>query len=220
MFVQDCPDGEKCVPLASTEGGGWDTYTCVLVVGDGAPGEPCTYGSPTRPTDDCDETSGCWDLAEVDGQLVGTCSSFRAGDLDFPVCTDVFGCLSASCSVNGQGWSPYYCIPVGCDPMAQDCNEGAGCYWGFMGLDEFRCRWAPDPPNDGPCVEANDCDPGMACVDASWLELCAGESCCTSFCDPNDDFDACPQQHPGTACLPFEPAASLTECGVGACRVP
>jgi hypothetical protein len=45
-FLQDCPEGEKCVSYASS-GGSWDANKCVPVLGDGAAGEPCSYGGTT-----------------------------------------------------------------------------------------------------------------------------------------------------------------------------
>src|SRR5690242_9848822 len=39
-FLQDCAEGEKCVPW-SPSGGAWDASKCVPVLGDQAMGEPC-----------------------------------------------------------------------------------------------------------------------------------------------------------------------------------
>src|SRR5690606_4445407 len=60
-FMQDCPDGEKCVPYGST-GGNWDANKCVAVTGSGAAGDPCTYGGTSEATDDCDDNTHCWDV--------------------------------------------------------------------------------------------------------------------------------------------------------------
>ena len=68
-FEQDCPEGEKCVPYGST-GGNWDANKCVPVMGDQEPGEPCWWGGVVEATDNCDETSACWDVWDVDGELV------------------------------------------------------------------------------------------------------------------------------------------------------
>mgnify|MGYP006921782934 CR=1 FL=1 len=73
IFAQDCPEGEKCVPFASTDSGVWDGNKCVPVQGDQAPGEDCTWTGIVEATDDCDANSICWNAELVGDQYVGTC---------------------------------------------------------------------------------------------------------------------------------------------------
>lgn len=53
------------------------------VTGDRASGEPCIYDGIHEATDNCDETSACWDLqwdGDDDGDgAIGTCRSFCMG---------------------------------------------------------------------------------------------------------------------------------------------
>ena len=81
---QDCPEDEKCVPYSST-GGNWD-YKCVPVLGNQAPGQPCTSSGTLESTDDCDETSWCYD---------GECAPFCMGPADALECPPGTACLVA-----------------------------------------------------------------------------------------------------------------------------
>jgi Mg-chelatase subunit ChlD len=90
-FMQDCPEGEKCVPYASS-GGALDANKCVPVTGEGEPGDPCTYAGVVEATDDCNAVGICWDVQ----MSMGTCAGFCEGTSDAPVCPQGFGCLIAN----------------------------------------------------------------------------------------------------------------------------
>ena len=172
IYAQDCPEGEKCVPYALRDGY-LGALKCVPVLGEQAPGEPCTWGGLVEATDDCDATSICWDAQRVDGQLVGTCIVQCTGAADAPQCPP-----AASCFVDGNG-SIVICLPD-CDPLTQDCDEGDGCYWANM---QFSCMaMTENIPTGGACGYVNDCAPGNLCTDAAALPSCADAACCTSFC--------------------------------------
>ena len=191
-FMQDCPDGEKCVSYASS-GGGWDARKCVPVLGDQPPGEPCTYGGVVDATDDCDETSACYDVADIDGELVGTCFSFCTGTPDFPECPVGSRCLL------GGNFSPLLCITT-CDPLLQDCNDGLACFWTGG---NFNCIFTTQNiPVGNPCGFINDCAAGLVCLAADTLPSCADASCCSAFCDLESGDAPCDAQFPGTACVP------------------
>jgi hypothetical protein len=189
-FAQDCPEGEKCVPYASS-GDVWDDSKCVPVLGDQAMGEPCTYDGAAEGTDDCDATSLCWGVDENDQ---GTCHAFCMGTPDTPECPPM-----TECSVSGSGVINL-CLP-NCDPLLQDCNEGAGCYWANV---TFNCIFTVREgiPIGEPCGYINDCVPGSMCVDGSVLPDCAGSACCTSFCDVTLGDAQC-DVLPGTVCVAF-----------------
>jgi hypothetical protein len=191
-FMQDCPDGEKCVPYASGSGT-WDAHKCVPVMGDQAPGEPCWYGGAVAATDTCDETSMCWNVMEIDGELVGTCTTLCTGSGDNPECPE-----GSSCSISSEG-SVYICIS-NCDPLLQDCNRGLACYWVNGG---FSCVFTTqDIPTGEPCGFINDCAVGNGCVTAEVLPGCAGASCCTLFCNVMLGDQQC-DALPGTSCVAF-----------------
>jgi hypothetical protein len=210
-FLQDCYDGEKCVPYASS-GDSWDAFKCVLVTGDQATGEPCTYGGIVDASDDCDELSGCWNLQDVEGELVGTCHAFCMGTADDSVCP-----AGSTCWISGSG-IPSYCIPT-CDPVAQDCGPGLGCY--LSGV-SFQCLLGTQNiPVGEPCGFINDCAPGLTCLAAEVFPTCNGSACCATWCN-HELGDAQCETTPGTVCeLFFEDGRAPPGLEhVGVCIVP
>jgi hypothetical protein len=182
-FWQDCPEGEKCVAYASS-GEQLDSTRCVPVFGDGQPGEPCTFDGPIQATDDCDETSHCFQIEEIDAVLQGICTPFCGGTPDEPQCDPGTTCyLDYDESLN-------LCLSQ-CDPLAQDCPPGQLCGWAGW---DFACvieRAAP-PANGEPCdghVDA--CSLGETCIPAAASPGCVGAACCTEFCDRSDPNFAC-----------------------------
>jgi hypothetical protein len=207
-FLQDCNEGEKCVPYSSI-GGIWDANKCVPVTGSGAPGDPCVYGGTIDATDDCGPDSHCWDVIDVDGVPMGVCTEFCQGTPDDPICPADTVCLIAF-----QG-SMNLCVEP-CDPVAQNCDPGFGCYWSG-GV--FAClQSAQDVPIGEPCGSINDCAVGLDCTDAELLPSCIGDSCCASFCSLA--APVCPQM--GTECTPFfeEGFAPPGYTDVGICIAP
>jgi hypothetical protein len=201
-FAQDCPEGEKCVPYAST-GGFFDANKCVPIIGDGQPGEPCTYGGVVESTDDCDADSFCW----ADGET-GVCTAFCQGTPDAPSCAMGFHCL-----IDHDG-SVNLCMAE-CNPLLQDCDQGFGCYWdaGYFGCMEA----SENIPVGEPCESSNACALGLQCVDGTQLPECAGDSCCASFCDVSAPM--CPQM--GTECVAFyEQEPPMGYENVGLCTLP
>ena len=59
-YMQDCPEGEKCVPMASPGSDAFDENKCVPVTGEGEPGDACAYGGVNEATDDCGPDSYCY----------------------------------------------------------------------------------------------------------------------------------------------------------------
>jgi hypothetical protein len=210
-FVQDCPEGEKCVPY-SANGEWYDANRCVPVLGDQAPGEDCTWTGIIEAIDDCDATSICWNTELVGDQYVGTCVAQCTGSAENPLCEN-----GSNCTLSGDG-PLALCLPT-CDPLVQDCDEGYGCYWGNF---DFNCITASQNiPTGEPCGFVNDCTPGHLCVDAAALPSCAGASCCTSYCNLPDGDAGCVAQ-PGTACVSFFEEGTAPEGleHVGVCLVP
>jgi hypothetical protein len=191
-FEQDCPEGEKCSPYASDGGNEWNANKCVPVLGDQQPGELCSWDGIIEATDDCDATSFCWDVMEIDGELLGTCAAFCTGTADAPECPGGGSCIIT------DSFSFALCI-ITCNPLLQDCAPGLGCFWANSA---FACLFtAGDIPAGEPCGFINDCAPGNYCVEAATLPDCAATSCCTSFCDLDLGDAQCSE--PGTACVAF-----------------
>jgi hypothetical protein len=191
MYEQNCPDGEKCVPYST--GGSWDAYHCAPIMGDQAPGEPCTYSGVVDSFDDCDATSWCWDVMDVEGEWIGVCAPFCTGTADSPECPVGSACLIGNYSFN-------ICITT-CHPLLQDCGEGLACIWAN---DNFHCAFTnQDLPAGQPCRALNDCAVGLNCVAAEQLPTCDGASCCSEFCDLDLGDEPCGALLPGTACVPM-----------------
>ncbi|MFO7567056.1 MAG: hypothetical protein R6X02_30710 [Enhygromyxa sp.] len=207
-FMQDCPEGEKCVPYASS-GGTWDANKCVPVLGDKAAGDPCVYGGTVEATDDCGPDSHCWNVREIDGEQVGECTEFCQGTPDAPECAPGTSCLlTANGSIN-------LCL-ASCDPLAQDCAPGLGCYWANG---NFHCVvTSQDVPLGEPCGFINDCSAGSICTSGETLPDCANW-CCTSFCELGSN-EPCPQLE--TECVPFFPEgeAPPEHVDLGVCVLP
>jgi hypothetical protein len=207
-FLQDCHDGEKCVPYGST-GGNWDANKCVPILGDGAAGDTCTYTNITDATDSCDADTHCWDVMNVDGELIGICTEFCKGSPDNPQCGPGTSCLIANDgSIN-------LCITT-CDPLLQDCGTGLACFWANGA---FNCIFTTqDIPVGEACGFINDCQAGNICLSADAIPNCNGSACCGAYCDLTEPF--CEQAQ--TECVSFfeEGQAIPGYEDVGVCVLP
>lgn len=208
-FLQDCPDGEKCVPFASG-GDKLDCDKCVPVLGDGQPGEPCVHDGIVEGTDDCGPTSQCFNLMDVDGQSVGVCTPFCQGTADDPICP-----MGTTCLITDEG-ATTLCMAT-CNPLMQDCGPGLGC---FAYESYFFCLVpAQDIPLGQPCEQINDCAAGLVCVPESVLPNCAGSKCCASFCSLMQGA-LCPEM--GTECVAYyeQGMVPIGYEDVGVCIIP
>jgi hypothetical protein len=214
LFLQDCPEGDKCMPWANDGGAVWNATRCSPIDPDpGAVGEPCMVeGGPTSGVDDCDRGAMCWDVS-LD-TLEGTCTAFCVGTPDDPTCEDP----NAQCAT-AERTGLALCLPIG-DPLLQDCAEGQGCY---PVQAYFLC--VPDRSGDmgapgDPCEYLDVCDPGRACLEAAAVPMCEGATgCCSPLCDLTDPMPPC---LPDQVCLPWY-EAGMAPAGyenVGACALP
>ena len=183
---EDCPDGQKCMPIASEGSPTWDLLGCVPLVVDPAPvGAPCTaIVDATSGLDSCDKHAMCWD---VDEQLQGTCVAMCSGNSFDHFCTEP----GTVCVMANDDVVPV-CLPD-CDPLILDCAEGQVC---IPVLGDFAC--VPDASGDGgglfdECGAGNTCDPGHVCAEAKFAEMCAPgvERCCLVVCEIGGQ--PCPQ---------------------------
>ena len=190
-WLQDCPEGEKCVPYSSGNGS-WEGEKCVLVLGEGLPGDPCTYDGWLEATDDCGPDSMCLS-ADISQSGMGSCVGFCAGTPDEPECPE-----GSACTICGD-YCPPLCIP-NCNPLLQDCGEGQACYWTNG---DFNCIFTTqDIPPGQPCGFVNDCEEGNFCAAAEVFPACDGAACCSPFCDLELGDEQCAAV-PGTMCLAF-----------------
>lgn len=164
--------------------GTWDATKCVPVVGDQAAGDPCVYGGSSSADDDCDESTYCWDVEEIDGALIGVCSPFCGGIPDNWACAEGTTCLIANDDAIAL------CIDT-CDPLTLECGEGRACTWNGQ---TFGCLvTTTDQAVGDPCGYANDCVLGSLCMDAALTPDCLGSACCVETC-ATDDPEACAGQ--------------------------
>lgn len=213
VFAQDCSEGSKCVPWVETDGSTWLGFTCVPVLGDQAPGEPCTLDFSTS-ADDCDATSSCFSYAMFDGVMEGHCHAFCTGSTDDPMCEPD---ADYQCVIGNGYPGPALCVPK-CDPLQQDCGAGLSCHWlgYFFGCTALEGEGGPGEA----CAGGGECSAGQVCMDGEWLPDCAG-SCCTPYCALSLGDEACAVL-PGTSCVPFfeQGMAPAGYEDIGACLMP
>ena len=212
-FAQDCPEGEKCVPYASTAEE-YNANKCVAVLGDTPAGGECTYGGSIEATDDCDQLSHCMPESNFGPS---TCTAFCTGTADDPICAPGFDCLIAyEGSVN-------LCLPS-CDPLLQDCGAGELC----TASDGFAFVCVP-PEREAratgeSCFGAFECLEGL-CLAAEFLPGCElGEDeealgCCTDFCELDNPDLGCAEE---LECVPLyeEGAEPPGLASLGICAPP
>lgn len=205
--ADDCPDDAKCSYVVDARLG--PTNRCVLLHGDKLEGESCER---IGDSDDCANHHLCW-AADQQGKA-GICVSF---------CDPALVCAQPGkvCSVANYGLLPL-CLPS-CDPLAQDCAAGWGCY-----PDASR-RWVCDVDRSGPtgqhgdpCECINCCDPGLACLSGALIDAegCGTPelpSCCGLICN-HQQQSSCPSE--AERCQPFYPGDELMLGleNVGTCR--
>jgi hypothetical protein len=217
IWVDDCPLGQKCTPVADDGGSSWNAWMCMPLAEDPkAVGEGCTVeNSGVSGIDDCEKGSMCWDVDP--DTLVGECVAFCSGSEANPTCEDP----CTHCAINGDGIL-IICLPA-CDPLLQDCYEGGACY---PENETFSC--SPDAGGDmgalgEPCEFINVCDPGLFCASPESAPSCGGPTgCCASFCDALAE-DPCAAMPAGVECIPFFAEGEGPPCFsgvVGGCLLP
>jgi hypothetical protein len=217
IWADDCPVGTKCMPWANDGGNAWNATTCSPLAEDPhEPGEPCTVeGNGVSGIDDCEARAMCWNVDEETN--MGECVAFCSGSEANPVCKGA----CETCPLSAEGVL-ILCLP-NCDPLAQDCDDGQGCYpW----ADEFIC--SPDAGGAAggvgePCEYTNVCDPGTACIPAEQVPGCEGSyGCCSPYCDAGIGAP-CPAELEGTECIPWLEDGEAPPCAagiVGVCALP
>ncbi len=183
-FVQDCADGQKCMPM-SEDGDEWNATGCVPVSGDKKHGEACTaMGDGQIGLDDCEAGALCW---EVDAMGQGVCVDLCTGSDDDPKCGPDQACIPFDED------ALFFCADE-CDPLMQGCPGEDVCI-PFDG--QFVC--VLDASGDkgaalDPCGFVNACDPGNVCLEPLAVSPNCEEGfggCCTPFCELPDG--ACPE---------------------------
>lgn len=195
VWLQDCPDGEKCMPWAKDGGNSWNAAKCSPVDGTpGQEGDKCTVeGSAVSGIDSCDVGLLCWFVDNM--TLEGTCISMCKNE-DSPTCPP-----DQLCDISNEGVL-ILCLHT-CDPVVVDCPMGQICFPSSMGL--FICDF--DASGDmgaygDPCEFINVCDPGLFCADPATVPDCQAGGCCSEFCDINMP-NTCSGKDGGQECVPW-----------------
>jgi hypothetical protein len=198
----DCPDGEKCTPLAVD--GAQNVYECVDDQVTLGPYDDCTP-SPADGRDGCPAGWVC--LASQPGAQ-GVCLALcvTSSDCDMALCLPDLFTDVPHCSDN-------------CDPLAPYCGHPAQAC--LHSEDRFTCKFPLEDDVGGhgdPCDAIADrgCAPGNLCVQGEIVPGCASTFCCAGLCDL-DGPDPCPS--PAT-CNPVEEDPPPTFEHIGACYVP
>jgi hypothetical protein len=216
VFDQDCPEGEKCVTTLDPD---FNIYRCVPILGDKGVGEACTFDAESG-SDDCDASSHCWNLeADEQGVEHGECVPMCIGTRDNPSCPGQGdSCEGFECRIYGQVGYPF-CVER-CDPIAQDCGEGKGCFFDY-GYNSFFCGVVNVPGALGePCEWHQECAAGLTCISAEALPECLGDYCCSSMCITGDDA-GCEASWSGTVCSEAFDYPMMEGCPThGACVLP
>jgi hypothetical protein len=209
--LQDCPDGDKCVPWDANGDGFWDHTRCSPIPEDPAGvGEPCVAeDSPVSGFDDCDIGALCFG---VDPRtLQGTCTA-----LCDPNQPDA--CGADQVCVDYDYFQPYVCLGR-CDPLdPAACAKDEACR--PIG-DDTLCVPTVTLPQGLDCgVDDQYCAPGEACLWADQLASCADPQCCRPWCDLSAPDPDLPCAVPGEVCRPFDdsPPTGLEHLGV--CGLP
>ncbi|MGM0577327.1 MAG: hypothetical protein ACQEXJ_16500 [Myxococcota bacterium] len=168
-----------------------------------AAGENCTYADQDATEPSCVQAGGLEPGArcgeDVDGSCTeGICLSLNQTEFRcYTFCETPIHCPDNGDCLNLQD-SPYsVCAQEGiyetCDLLAQDCEDGKGCYL-VDGEPEPVCLPAGDGDVEDPCDnEAAACKAGLVCVGNGCRRLCdttAAQPC-------GDDFTACSSYYQG-----------------------
>ncbi|MCA9661349.1 MAG: ribulose phosphate epimerase [Myxococcales bacterium] len=218
IWLQDCPDNEKCMPWANDGGNAWNATKCSMLDPNAAlVGDECDGGGVSG-EDNCELGSMCY---YVDSETnKGVCVPFCTGSQDNPMC----GNLQDECSISNNG--VLILCRKSCNPLLQDCEGNAACL-PAAGSDKFVCivdASGEDGQPGDPCEFLNSCDPGLFCAGADFVPGCLASGCCTEFCDLQDvDPDSmCSLNGMGVTCEAYyEPGNEPPGLeNVGACILP
>lgn len=188
---EECPPADKCNPWSDNGDDLWNAFGCFPIDPDAMdPGDECSIeDSQYSGIDNCAPGSVC--LVQDAGGTNGICAPLC--NPNGGTCTDP----TQNCFALSQGFVGL-CVPS-CDPLLQDCPRNNGCY---VSSDGAVAGCAPDASEAGgaadqACTDVNDCNPGLACVEADAFGLaCAAEQCCAPICDPSS-----PNCQGGASCL-------------------
>jgi len=212
VFKQDCGENEKCVAWGMGGSSSWNATKCVMITGDGLPGDNCSAPEGgLSGHDDCGAGAYCWDVLNNQGVCVALCT----GTADAPMCDPESTCLLSN------GGSLNLCLPS-CDPLVQDCPGDDLC---VPNGDGFLCSQdasGDEGQTNDPCQGGNVCDKGLLCLNTGTASsACDPNStgCCQPYCEypdspcPNPDQKCVQWFDPGEL-PPDDPRLAIGVCGI------
>jgi hypothetical protein len=221
VWCQDCPAGEKCVPLLDDET--FEHTACVAVVEDAkGAGADCeaAWANPPSTGDDCGAGLFCWNPQSDTGK--GTCFPFCSGAPDAPGCPSGSRCMQhpglgelALCMETCDPLTEPTCGDQACAPTDPSCLPPVCFPLGpLAGL--FCIDIGTTLPGAGEPCSIVGCRASHICAPAEKVPGCSDGACCTPYCN----LDA-PDCAAGTCQSVFEPGAAPANIEhVGACLVP
>lgn len=207
-FLQDCPEGEKCVPWFPD--GITPALRCVPVTGNAQVNEPCTAMKGGDGIDDCALGAIC---RYVDQDGHGFCVGQCTGSIDDAICPPGLSCLiSAREAIT-------ICLPE-CHPLLGDCIGNLDCFAVGEGFECMADASGEAGQANDSCEAPNACDEGLVCLDSvSASSACDPkvQGCCQPFCQFPDG--PCPNMD--QQCLPwFDPMHVLPNYkDLGVCAI-
>ncbi len=197
LYLQDCPEGEKCMPWANDGSGVWNHTRCSPI--DPMPSEvgaSCTVeGSGFSGIDSCGLGAMCWDVDP--NTNVGECVAMCGGNEINPICADP----DTSCAMHNDG-AIVLCLPL-CDPLLIDCGDPDDVCVPSPG-DIWTCvpGVSRGIPVGQACGYGNSCEAGSVCARPEVFAACeeGAPGCCAPMCDLAEPM--CPE---GTNCEPWFP---------------
>ncbi len=215
IWMQDCPEGEKCMPWANDGGGSWNATKCTPVDANAkTAGDECVADGGTNGIDNCEKGLICWFL---NPENVGTCIEMCTGSPDNQNCPN-----GKICDESNEGVI-IICLET-CDPLAQSCPEDQICF--FDGVSEFICDFdasGEEGQYGDPCAFINVCDYGLFCASQQSVPGCeSADGCCSTYCDITLE-NTCPGKDMMQECVPWYGEGQPTPPGqenIGACALP
>jgi len=216
VWMQDCEDGQKCMPVDMNVDGYNDANQCVPV--DANPkevGESCSQADGGL-IDNCRKGAQCMTELSMGEAIEGICVALCGGTPSAPTCDD-----GKSCAIWQGGIEPW-CVEK-CDILAQDCTT-PGWMCSYAAMDSAGCvvdMSGPTGAKNDPCAcDPGCCDPGLFCFPAGQLAMCDSASCCTEYCDVK--APDCSGAGGGEECVPsgniIGPVPGLEDVGI--CIIP
>ena len=194
----------SCDPLAPTCDAGQGCYfdgqgySCAPE-GTIPAGQACTNVGQCVPGAECFNDGLCHQWC--DPAATSTCAANEA-------CTDI-----------GDGMG--ICLPPPCDPLAQDCDTGEGCYYDG---NDFSCMPAGSTQAGGTCGQAyGECVPGAECMNPgvcrAWCDPAATSTCAASEActDIGDGLGICTPPPEDCDTVGDEDGNGLSDCDDPAC---